>query len=455
MDVRNKKVTVVGLGNSGMTSALLLCEQGAIVSVTDRSDTGDIRKNARALEEKYAEIELGKHTENFLEGTELFVVSPGVEESSLPLRYADERKIPVISELELGYHFCKAPIVAVTGTNGKSTVVSLLGGILRASGIDARVCGNIGNALSGEVGKMEKRAVVVLEVSSFQLERIMSFRPKIAIILNAARDHLDRHRSFGDYLAAKKRIFENQEDPDVTILNYDDRDLRGILDPKRAKSKVLYFSAKKKVEGAYLEKGCVKTFLEKRAKPLFRLEGMRLEGHHNVENVLAAALAARLLGADRASAEKAVKEFAPLKHRFERVAAVKGVEFINDSKATNVDSARRAIESIRKKGILIAGGKDKNLSYGDAVPDIKKKIKKVILIGEASRKMKEAFGKAVPVEETGSLEAAVTAAFESAADGDCVLFSPMCSSFDMFKSYAERGEVFKRAVAKLKTQVSG
>jgi len=383
------------------------------------------------------------------------VVSPGIENSSLPLRYAKKNNIPVISELELGYNFCKAPMAAVTGTNGKSTVVSLIGSILREAHIPAVVCGNIGNSLSGEIcaagrKRITEKTAVVLEASSFQLERIVSFRPKISVILNVGEDHFDRYEGLTDYLRAKKNIFKNQEGDDVAILNYDDENLRRLGASGDIASRVLYFSAEKKIEGAYLEKGAVKTLLKKKTKWLFDLKNPVLKGEHNVENILASVLVSTLLGAGLPAMEKAVKCFTPLAHRFELVARVGGVDFIDDSKATNVDSTYRALRSSGKRTVLIAGGKDKNLSYEKIVPALKESVKKVVLIGEAREKLRGIFEKHVDVEENVSLEEAVFTAYRSASPGDRVLLSPMCSSFDMFADYRHRGEVFREAVKKIK-----
>ncbi|MBL7155601.1 MAG: UDP-N-acetylmuramoyl-L-alanine--D-glutamate ligase [Candidatus Omnitrophica bacterium] len=452
MDLRNKKVTVVGLGNSGIGSALLLEKEGAIVSVTDNSKNEDIRKNAKLLEEKYIDLEIAKHTESFLHDTELLVVSPGVEKTSLPIRYARENNIPLISELELGYHFCKGRIVAVTGTNGKSTVVSLLGEILRNAKFPVSVCGNIGNSLSGEVEHIKKGTVVVLETSSFQLEWIAFFRPKISVMLNIAEDHLDRYSDFKTYFDAKKRIFKNQRGDDITILNYDDKNLQKLGKTKKMASHLFHFSRKKRVEGIYLDKNAVKISLRGKTKELFTLGDSTLKGEHNLENILASALAATLLGARPDAIEKVVKVFKPLAHRFENIATIGGIEFIDDSKATNVDSTRRALESLQKPAVLIAGGKDKNLSYGKILPALKKNVKKIVLIGETRRKMRNLFEKLVKVEEKDSLEEAVLAAYESAPPKGCVLLSPMCSSFDMFDSYKERGEIFKKTVRGLKAK---
>lgn len=450
MDFRNKKVTVVGLGTSGFECALLLEKEGAIISVTDTGNTEEIRKNASVLREKYINLEIGKHTELFLSGTEIFVVSPGVEKSSLPVRYANENNIPVISELEAGYLLCKGPIIAVTGTNGKSTVVSLLGEIFRTAGVLSKVCGNIGNPLCGALKDITGKTAVILEVSSFQLERTVFFRPKISVMLNVKEDHLDRHGNFAEYLDQKRRIFKNQRERDTLILNYDDENLRLLSRDEKKGPATLYFSVWKKVEGLHLEGGWLKLFLNGKTKHLFELKDCRLKGVHNVENILAAVLAAAIFGIKKSAIEKAVKSFKPLSHRLEVVAEIGGVKFIDDSKATNIDAAKRALESIETHAILIAGGKDKNLSYGKILPVLKKKVKKVILIGETKAKMREVFKKAVSLEETDTLPEAVCHAYESASSGDCVILSPMCSSFDMFKNYRERGKVFREAVEGLK-----
>ena len=449
MDYRNKKVVVIGLGNSGINSALSLYDEGAIVSVTDSNDNEDIRRNVTLLKEKYIDYEIGKHTREFLEDAELIVVSPGVEKNAIPIMHAEENSIPIISEIELGFSLCKGKIIAITGTNGKSTVVSLVGDMLKVAKMPHVVCGNIGNSLCGELSKIKKNTNVILEVSSFQLERIKTFKPFISVILNIADDHLDRHGDFNEYFDAKKRIYEMQRSGDFTILNYDNPPLRKLGNSGKIESKVLYLSRKEKVEGAYLDKDGLKTFLKNRIKWILKPE-TNLKGEHNEENILASTLIAVLLGVDKASISKAIKKFKPLAHRFETVALIKGVEFIDDSKATNVDSAYRALTSIKRPVILIAGGKDKHISYDSVIPAVKKKVKKMILIGEASDGMESVFKKIVSVEKAKSLEDAVNIAVKSALKGDVLLLSPMCSSFDMFTNYKERGKVFQKAVKKIK-----
>jgi len=423
MDLRNKRVIVVGLGKSGLEAGLLLKKEGASVRVTDAGDTGDIRKNAGSLEKSGIAVEIGGHTGRFLKGAELLVVSPGVAKSAMPVSYAEKEKIPIISELELGYRFTKGPIVAVTGTNGKSTVVTLLGEILKEANMPVNVCGNIGNPLSGEIANIGKDTRVILEVSSFQLEHVVLFRPKISVILNITSDHLDGYNNFEEYRDFKARVFENQKGDDTVILNYADEAIKKLADTKKISAKILYFNNKK-----------------------------AHRGKHNLENIAAASMAAEVLGIDGAAIRRAIENFTPLSHRFEKIADIGGIEFIDDSKATNVHSTYRALLSLDRPTILIAGGKDKNLSYGQILPAVKKIVKKIILIGETKSKMRNIFKDCVALEECASLEDAVCSAKRCASGGDIILLSPMCSSFDMFRDYKERGEVFRRAVWKLKEE---
>jgi UDP-N-acetylmuramoylalanine--D-glutamate ligase len=441
---------LVGLGNSGLGASLLLHDVGAIVCATDNCDSEDSRRNARILEERYLNVEIGAHTESFMREAQLIVVSPGVESNSLPLKFAEENNIPIISELELAYSFSKGTIVAVTGTNGKSTVVSLLGAILDCAGRKANVCGNIGKSFSGEVNKIKKGTVIVLEVSSFQLERIRSFRPKISVLLNITDDHLDRHHDMGEYLRFKTRIFENQKTSDFAIVNYDDPNLGQIVKSKSMKACLYYFSRKKKVKGAYLDNNYINIFTNgTKPKKLFELGNTLVKGAHNEENILAASLVANLLGVKKQAIRDGIEGFKPLSHRFEKVATVNGIDFIDDSKATNPDSTRKALLSIDKPCVLIAGGKDKNLSYEQVLPEAKRVVRSVVLIGETKKKMQAAFGSFIKTKEADSLENAVLVAYKNASPGYSVLLSPMCSSFDMFRDYKHRGEVFCEAVRRL------
>ena len=448
MDLKNKKVTVVGLGNSGISAAVLLNDAGAKVRVTDSHDTPSIRKGLKVLEGKNIEVEIGKHTEGFIKGIDLMVLSPGVEDTALPVRSAVTSGIPIISEMELGFRFCKGKIIAITGTNGKSTVTTLIGKILKAGGKDAVVCGNIGNSLCGEINRIKDNTWVVLEVSSFQLERTEEFRPHIALILNITDDHMDRYKSFDEYFNEKLKIFYNQTEDDVLILNYDAENLRGLKD--RASARVLFYSRVKNTNGAYVKDGKILCVSGSTEKEICGISDIRLKGLHNIENVLASSLTGTLVGVDEAAMRDTIRSFRGLAHRFETVDVIDGVEYIDDSKGTTVDSTYRALESCEKPVILIAGGKDKNSDYSLVREIVRKKVRHLVLIGEAKEKIRKALEDVVQTHEAKDMFDALYIA-QGLADKDfLVLLSPMCSSFDMFKDYKHRGEVFREAVMNIK-----
>jgi UDP-N-acetylmuramoylalanine--D-glutamate ligase len=407
---KDKEVIIVGLARSGLACANLLYDLGARVSVTDNKDCDATRLNASRLKSKNIKVELGQHTQDFLKDKELLVVSPGVPNEALPVSWAKQSEIPVISEIELAWILCPATVIAVTGSNGKTTVTTLIGKILEAGGRNVFVCGNIGNPFAGEVEKMREADYVSLEVSSFQLENIQKFRPKIAVMLNFSANHLDRYKNIQEYLDAKKRIFMNQDKTDYLVLNYNDPVLKKIA--KETKARIIPFSK------------------EKSFNP-------------NQSAVLAVG---SLLGIERKLILDVFKEFKGIEHRMEYVAEINNIKFINDSKSTTVDSARWALENIDNPVVLIAGGKHKGVDYSVILDLARKKVRSVILIGEAKEKIKSAFGESLSTEEALSLEEATEKAYRKAKSGDCVLFSPMCSSFDMFSDYEERGRVFKKAV---------
>jgi len=421
MNLKGKKVTVIGLGNSGSSAAVLARDNGAEVRVTDAGDPSALREARENLEAKGIKVETGAHTEGFVKGADIVVVSPGVEETSPALKWARLHKVPVIGEMELGYRFCKGRIIAITGTNGKSTVTTLIGRILKDAGLDAVVCGNIGNSLSGEIKKISKDTWVVLEVSSFQLETIVDFKPHIAVILNITDDHMDRYTKFSDYFAEKLKVFRNQDENDHLVLNYDAENLRAL--GKAAKSKVSFY---RRSEADAFDTG--------------------LKGTHNTENILASILVASIAGAKMPSMLKTIKDFNGLPHRFETVAIIDGVEYIDDSKGTTVDSTARAVDSCKTPVILIAGGKDKHSDYGAIRPKIEAKVKELILIGEAAGAIRKALIGACAMHDARDMDEAVGLARRLAKKGDSVLLSPMCSSFDMYKNYKHRGEVFRKAV---------
>lgn len=448
MDLKNKKVTVVGLGNSGLAAAILLNSIGARTYVTDSHDTPAIRDSLKLLEERGVKVEIGKHTEDFIRGSRLVVVSPGVEDDSPAIRWANAFSVPIISEMELGFRFCKGRIIGVTGTNGKSTVTTLIGEILKSGGKDTVVCGNIGNSLCGEIPRIRKDTWVVLEVSSFQLERIEKFKAHIAVILNITDDHMDRYKNFEEYFAEKLKIFQNQDEGDALILNYDAENLRPLKD--RARSKTLFYSRLKKTNGAYVKEADIICLADGREEKVLSTGDIALKGLYNVENVLAGVLAGCLAQVIPGSMRGAVRNFRGLSHRFETVDTIDGVEYIDDSKGTTVDSTIRALESCEKDVILIAGGKDKFSDYSLARDMIKKKVKYLVLIGEASLAIRKAIGDSVDTRQAKDMFEAVEMARGLAKSGWVVLLSPMCSSFDMFTSYKERGEVFKKSVRSIK-----
>jgi len=410
---RNKKVTIVGLARSGLACANLFYDLGSDVSITDNQNNNVTQRNAARLKSKSIKVELGQHSENFIKGRDFIVVSPGVASDSLPLAWAKQFSVPVISEIEVGWLLCPARIIAVTGSNGKTTVTTLIGKILEAKGEKVFVCGNIGNPFCAELEKMKEGDFVSLEVSSFQLETIKDFKPNISIIINFTKNHLDRYRNMQEYLEAKKRIFMNQNKNDYLILNSQDRTLRELA--KDARANIVYFSAE---------------------------EGLN-------PNQAAVMVAGKVLGIGREMCLDVFKKFNGVEHRLEYVTEINNIRFINDSKATTVDSAIWALENIASPILLIAGGKDKGLDYSGVLEMARKKVREVVLIGEARQKLKGAFKGLLPINEAESLEEAVSIAFSKAKKGDSVLLSPMCSSFDMFSDYEERGRVFKEAVFKL------
>ncbi len=416
---KDKKVTVVGLARSGFACAKLLYDLGADVSVTDNQDNDSTRAYALGLKSKNIKIEIGRHTQDFIRDKGLLVISPGIPDTALPIALAGQLQIPMISEIELAWILCPATVIAVTGSNGKTTVTTLIGKILEASGKKVFVCGNIGNPFSGEVEKMKAGDFVSLEVSSFQLEKIREFKPKIALILNLSRNHLDRYKDLQEYLDAKKRIFMNQDKSDYLILN--DNDLLVKELSKEAKANTAYFK-----------------------------ETKDLNANH------AAVLAvASILGINKELCMKVFKEFKGIEHRLEYVAEINNIIFINDSKSTTVESTIWAFRNISRPIVLIAGGKHKGIDYSIISDLIREKTREVILIGEARGKIKDALSGFLSIDEAPTLKEAVGLAFSKAKPGDCVLLSPMCSSYDMFLNYEERGNVFKQAVLDLTVNTHG
>jgi UDP-N-acetylmuramoylalanine--D-glutamate ligase len=429
IDIKGKKVLVAGLGVSGFAAAQLAARKGAIVKVTENDDSGEVRDRLKKLEVSELQYEVGGHTAPFCADAELLVTSPGMGSDSFPVAVAREKGIPVVGEMEFAFWFCPAPVIAITGTNGKSTTTELIGRILSSSGLHAPVCGNIGTPLSGVVEELTEKSVVALEVSSFQLETIREFKPRVAVLLNISDDHYERHGSYERYKSEKFRIFSNQDEKDWAVVH---SDFRGDPEIKGVRSRVVYFGAG-----------------EETIESVIKAEEVPLKGKHNIDNIACSIAVAKIMGSDDENIREAIMTFKGLPHRFERVCTCDDVEFIDDSKATNIDAAKRALESLDKKTILIAGGRDKGGDYASVLPVVKNRVKAVVLIGEAREKMMRAFSGTVDVFEADTMAEAVRQAHMLAEGGDAVMLSPMCSSFDMFSSYTERGEVFQREVKKL------
>ena len=416
---RNKKITIIGLARSGLACAELLSGLGAQVSVSDKQDNDFLRVNAAKLTAANIKVELGRHSGELIKASDMLVVSPGVQYNAEPLVLARKSGIPVISEIEVGWILCPATIIAVTGSNGKTTVTTLIGRILEASGKKAFICGNIGKPFCQELDKMREGDFVCLEASSFQLETIERFKPKVAVILNFSRNHLDRHKDMQEYLDAKKRIFMNQDNTDFLVLNYNDPVLRGL--DKESRSKAVYFKEE---------------------------EGLN-------PNQAAALAACAALGVKKETAQGVFRAFKGVEHRLEQVVESGGVEFINDSKSTTVESTMWALRTLKRPVILIAGGRDKNLDYSIILELACKKTKEIILIGEARDKIRRALKGYASFKQAFTMQEAVGKAMQDAVPGDCVLLSPMCASFDMFSDYEERGRVFKMAVRDLIKEGAG
>ncbi len=443
-NVKDKKVLVVGLGASGYAAAELSARKGAVVGITESSDNKEVRERLSRLSRYHPRYEIGRHTEEFCGSADLVVTSPGIDPGVLPLKVARKEGKEIIGELELAYRFCEAPIIAVTGTNGKSTTTELIGNIISRSGRHVVVCGNIGNPLSGEVNRLKKDSIAVVEVSSFQMETVKEFRPHIGVLLNVAEDHYERHGDFETYKAEKFRMFGNQSESDWAVLH---SDLKGDPIARRIRAQKIFFGGPG--SEASVEGGRVIMDIGGAGRVVIEEKDIPIRGVHNMENVACAILVSRIMGVEDRHAHEGVANFKGLSHRFERVTELGGVEFIDDSKATNIDATRRALESIDRKVVLIAGGRDKGGDYEAIFDLVKEKVKAMVVIGEASEKIKSAFSGAVTVVSAGDMSEAVKMSMREASEGEAVLLSPMCSSFDMFTDYKHRGRVFREEVERL------
>jgi UDP-N-acetylmuramoylalanine--D-glutamate ligase len=447
MELKDKRVLVVGLGKSGVASALFLKAHGARVTVSDTKSGDELHNEIPALLDHGITVETGGHGERTFRGQDLIVVSPGVPTDAPPLVQARALGEQVIGEIELAAQFLPGPIVAITGSNGKTTTTTLTGEILTAAGIPTLVGGNIGTPAISLAEHAKPESVTVLEVSSFQLETIQSFRPKIAVLLNVTPDHLDRHRTLENYVDAKARIFENQGADDFAVLNGDDPTCVALVE--RTRAQVFWFSRHREVkQGTWTSEGKILFRTGERQSEIMEVSEIPLKGAHNLENVLAAACAASLMGCAPEKIGQAVRAFKAVEHRLEFVATVRGVDYYNDSKATNVDATIKALESFPAGIHLILGGKDKGSDYTVLNELLRERVTRVYTLGAAAGKIESQL-RNVEVVHAETLENAVRKASAAAQPGEVVLLAPACASFDQFKSYEHRGKVFKEIVRTL------
>ena len=453
-DMHGKNVLVVGLGKSGVASALFLQSRGARVTVSDAKSQQQLQDEIPALLEKGITVETGRHGERTFRNQDLIVVSPGVPTNLPQLAEARREGTPVIGEIELAARFLEGQIVAITGSNGKTTTTTLTGEVIAAGGCKTLVGGNIGTPAISFVDHSSPDTWIVLEISSFQLETIETFRPHIAAILNFSPDHLDRHGSMANYFAAKARIFENQNANDFAVLNADDEQTAALASALRPQ--VYWFSRRREVErGAFVRNDQIVFRDQHGQRSVMSCADITLKGAHNLENVLAAVAMGSLAGIEAAKMRTAVKDFKAVEHRLEFVATIAGVDYYNDSKATNVDATIKALEAFAGGIHIILGGKDKGSDYSALNRLLRERVRRVYTIGAASSKIESQIANSVPVISSGTLGEALRIASGNARAGEIVLLAPACASFDQFTSYEERGRVFKAEVRALQAHAGG
>jgi UDP-N-acetylmuramoylalanine--D-glutamate ligase len=452
VELSGKRVLVVGLARTGVATALFCRARGAQVTATEERPEDLVREAAARLRDAGVTLELGGHMRSTFLEQDLIVPSPGVPFDLPHLVAARSHGVRVWSEIELAWRFLRGRLVAVTGSNGKTTTTAMIGHILKTAGLPTLVGGNIGTPLITLVDHSTDSCVTVAEVSSFQLEAIEAFHPEVGVLLNITPDHLDRHASFEDYARAKGRLFENQGEPDAAVVNADDAEASRLA-PSRPQ--VYWFSRTRRVAaGAYLRDGQVVFRRDGSDTVVMSRDDIPLRGEHNVENTLAAAAAAFLCGVAPAGIAAGVRSFAGVEHRLEFVAEISGVSFYNDSKATNVDATLKALDAFPGNLRVILGGKDKGSDYTLLADALRRRARQVLLIGAAAEKIAQQLGGAVPLEPAGTLERAVRLAFERAEPGDVVLLAPACASFDQFENYEHRGRVFKQVVRQIQQETS-
>lgn len=455
MILEGKKSLVLGAGKSGAASAKFLAERGAVVALHDKKEIEKWTEEARSLKEKYnVGLIDGNLPSWLLDQIDLVVISPGVPTNSIPARYVDRKDGEVIGEVELAYRFLKGRIVGITGSNGKTTTTTLIGELLKNSGIETLVGGNIGTPLLDLTASATENSWSVVELSSFQLETIKDFRPNVAISTNVTPNHMDRYDFFSDYAAAKHRLFMNQTADDVAILNADDEITASWA--KGLKANVVMFSVRKELdEGLFLRNRELICRANGKEKVLTTRDEIFVRGLHNVENVLAGFAAGLACGASPDSMRETVANFKGVEHRIEFVEEIEGVKFYNDSKATSVDATLKALEALSEEDgeiVLILGGRGKNAPYAPLIPLIEKKVRALVLIGEDAENIENQLKGTAEIVRADTMISAVKKCFEAAEKGDSILLAPACASFDMFNTFEHRGKEFKSSVVDLKNK---
>jgi UDP-N-acetylmuramoylalanine--D-glutamate ligase len=448
LDVRGKRVSVIGMARSGVAVARLLKSNGANPFVSDNGKKENLESEIAKLVADEIPYETNRHTERVYDCS-LCVISPGVPSNAQVVVEAQKRNIKVVSELEIGSLFCKASIVAITGSNGKTTTTTLLGRVLGDAKKNHVVAGNIGTAFSAVVLELAPTDIAVLEVSSFQLDHIETFRPRISVILNITEDHMDRYNhSMEQYAASKARIFENQTSDEVLIYDADDEWCR--KEAALAKCRTIGFSLNSyRNDGAFVENGLLVTVIDGKRTEVIPCDEISIKGMHNLYNSMAATLVGQLLGVGSASIRSTLKNFKGVEHRLEFVREVDGVRYYNDSKATNVDSVWYALQAFDEPIVLLLGGRDKGNDYSRLTDLVKQRVKAIVAIGESADKVEKAFRESTSVTRADSMDGAIQKARSLSTNGDVVLLSPACASFDWFKNYEHRGQVFKELVNRL------
>ena len=448
MNVSGKRISVIGAVRSGVGAAKLVKKLGGVPFVSDTAAESKIKNSVPLLKENEIEYETDGHSERVYK-CDLMIVSPGVPSDAPILKVAKEKNIKVISELEFASQLCKGKIVAITGTNGKTTTTSLCGHLFNVCGHKTYTAGNIGLAFSEITTDVKEDEFVALEVSSFQLDLIDEFKPKVAMILNITPDHLNRYENkFENYIASKFRIFKNQDENDYLILNKDDETINKNITGYKSKS--FYFSLNGNVSnGSYVSNDQIIFNRDNQPEFSFPVNEMQIRGEHNIANAMAVANAAKIFDFDNEKIKEGLRTFKGVEHRLELVREINGVKYVNDSKATNVDSVWYALKSFDEPLFLILGGQDKGNDYERIRNLVEEKVKKIYAIGSSAEKVYNFFHNIVKVELKISLEEVISSASKEARDGDVVLLSPACASFDMFDNYEHRGKVFKEAVNNL------